>query len=63
MLVLVKIAFLWQKGGREHFAVLTALPLTESVKMENYCSVKITPKTLTECIRFKSALINPSALI
>jgi len=52
-----------QEGGKEYFAVLTASPLAESVKMESYCSVKIRAKTLTECSWFKSALINPSSMI
>jgi len=55
--------FLRQEGGKEYFAVLTASPLAESVKMESYCSVKIRAKTLTECSWFKSALINPSSMI
>ena len=53
----------WQKRGKEYFAVLTASPLAESVKMESYCSVKIRAKTLTERRWFKSALINPSSRI
>lgn len=54
---------LWQRGGKEYFAVLTASPLAESVQMESYCSVKIRAKTLTECSWFKSALISPSSMI
>lgn len=51
------------RRAKSTFAVLRTSSLTDSVKIENYCSVKIRLKALAGCSRFKSALISPSSLI